>query len=171
MWRGLDEEELAQQATILALKHQLELLVVDGDGYGHAVYNQIRKLVRGRMVVLEFRGGQESPDARYGNLRTYVWATAAQRIKQRLVLPNVAVLQSDLLAPKIGMKRGNSKQFRLWLESKDDMKARGLPSPDHGDSLAMTFAVPDLHAKSGLGLPEELEGVSARSVQHFDPLA
>jgi hypothetical protein len=28
------------------------------------------------------------------------------------------------------------------LESKDDLKARGLPSPDLGDALALTFAAP-----------------------------
>ena len=30
----------------------------------------------------------------------------------------------------------------LLLESKDDAKKRGLKSPDRGDSLALTFAVP-----------------------------
>jgi hypothetical protein len=28
------------------------------------------------------------------------------------------------------------------LESKDDMKARGVPSPDTGDALSLTFAQP-----------------------------
>jgi phage terminase large subunit len=171
-WRGLDEEELAQQTAILALKHKLEVLIVDGDGYGHAVYSQLVKLLRGRVTLIEFRGGAESPDPRYGNLRTYAWATAAKRIQTRLVLPDVAVLQTDMLAPTIGMKRGNAKQFRLWLESKDDMKKRGLSSPDHGDSLAMTFAIPDL-AKRSSGLEEELEELAGglRSRQQFDPLA
>ena len=29
----------------------------------------------------------------------------------------------------------------IQLEAKDDLKARGLASPDDGDTLAMTFAV------------------------------
>jgi hypothetical protein len=29
----------------------------------------------------------------------------------------------------------------IQLEHKDDLKARGEASPDHGDTLAMTFAV------------------------------
>jgi hypothetical protein len=30
----------------------------------------------------------------------------------------------------------------LLLESKDEMRARGLASPDDGDALALTFAAP-----------------------------
>jgi hypothetical protein len=29
---------------------------------------------------------------------------------------------------------------RVWLESKKEMKARDVPSPDEGDALALTFA-------------------------------
>ena len=32
--------------------------------------------------------------------------------------------------------------MRIVIESKDDMKARGLPSPDCADSLLLTFASP-----------------------------
>jgi hypothetical protein len=30
----------------------------------------------------------------------------------------------------------------MLMESKDDAKKRGLKSPDRGDSLALTFAIP-----------------------------
>jgi len=29
---------------------------------------------------------------------------------------------------------------RIWLEPKPDAKARGIPSPDFGDALAVTYA-------------------------------
>ena len=32
--------------------------------------------------------------------------------------------------------------FSRMLESKDQLKARGMPSPDLGDALALTFAAP-----------------------------
>jgi hypothetical protein len=31
---------------------------------------------------------------------------------------------------------------RIWLESKKEMKARDVPSPDEADALALTFAQP-----------------------------
>jgi hypothetical protein len=33
---------------------------------------------------------------------------------------------------------------RLVLERKEDMKKRGIRSPDEGDALALTFALPDM---------------------------
>ena len=43
----------------------------------------------------------------------------------------------DLTGPQYGY----SNQQQIQLEKKDDMKARGLASPDLGDTLAMTFHV------------------------------
>ena len=47
-------------------------------------------------------------------------------------------LVDDLLSPLYKFDAAN----RIQLEKKEDMKARGLPSPDVGDALAMTFAAP-----------------------------
>jgi hypothetical protein len=46
-------------------------------------------------------------------------------------------LVSDLTAPKYFF----SNKQQIQLERKEDMKKRGLASPDCGDMLAMTFAV------------------------------
>lgn len=40
-----------------------------------------------------------------------------------------------------GHNTANSAKQQIQLERKEDMKARGLASPDSGDVLAMTFAV------------------------------
>jgi hypothetical protein len=45
-------------------------------------------------------------------------------------------LESDLTGP--GYELDN--KVRILLESKDEMKARGLDSPDDADALALTFA-------------------------------
>lgn len=49
-----------------------------------------------------------------------------------------AQLEADLVAPGTRPDR----QQRVWLESKEDMKKRGVDSPDDGDALALTFAAP-----------------------------
>jgi hypothetical protein len=50
-----------------------------------------------------------------------------------------------LTGPEFGFDAEN----RILLERKDDMKRRGLASPDAGDALALTFAekvmMPDPH--------------------------
>jgi hypothetical protein len=46
-------------------------------------------------------------------------------------------LEVDLIGPEYGFSIKN----QIQLEQKEDMKRRGLASPDLGDFLAMTFAV------------------------------
>jgi hypothetical protein len=54
-------------------------------------------------------------------------------------LPSEPVeIARDLVAPKYGYAR----EQVIQLERKEDMKSRGLPSPDYGDALALTFARP-----------------------------
>ena len=57
-----------------------------------------------------------------------------------------AELKADLTGPEYGY----NVRDEIQLEAKDDMKARGLASPDTGDALAPTFAWP-LSAGSGAG--------------------
>ena len=40
-----------------------------------------------------------------------------------------------------GVQYGFSSKQQIQLEKKEDMKSRGLASPDLGDCLAMSFAV------------------------------
>jgi hypothetical protein len=47
-------------------------------------------------------------------------------------------LEIDLTDPQYH----HNSQDELILESKEDMKKRGLDSPDSGDALALTFAQP-----------------------------
>jgi hypothetical protein len=63
-------------------------------------------------------------------------------------------LEADLSAP--GMRPDNRQ--RIWLESKEDMKKRGLDSPDDGDALALTFSAtvrPQTSHKRGAPPPSE----------------
>ena len=48
----------------------------------------------------------------------------------------------DLHDDLIGVEYGYTITNQIQLEKKDDMKKRGLASPDFGDALALTFAYP-----------------------------
>jgi hypothetical protein len=89
----------------------------------------------------------------YTNLRCEMWALCKEWLEGQVEMPNVPQLMEDLLT----IKRKPSATGKLRLETKDEMRRRGLPSPDVGDALALTFAVPfDL-------LPEKREDEWARS--------
>ena len=53
-------------------------------------------------------------------------------------LPDDRELKADLVAVEYGYNR----QDAILLERKDDMRKRGVASPDDGDALALTFAYP-----------------------------
>jgi hypothetical protein len=56
-------------------------------------------------------------------------------------IPKDRQLKTDLTAPKTKPDSSGT----VYLESKKDMKSRGLASPDAADALACTFAFPLAH--------------------------
>lgn len=75
------------------------------------------------------------------NRRAQMWERVADWLGQvgGTDLPERDSLQSDLAAPGFHYRTLDGK---LVLESKEEMKKRGIRSPDEGDALALTFAEP-----------------------------
>jgi hypothetical protein len=67
-------------------------------------------------------------------------------------IPDSDSLHADLMGPKYKYDSNS----RLVIERKEDMKKRGLPSPDDADALALTFAQP-VPMKREDELAEDLE--------------
>ena len=108
---------------------------VDGSGIGGPIIDRVKQL--GFKNVVEIQFGAGAPDHHYANMRVWMWA----KLKDWLVrgaIDTLDQLEIDLTGP--GYHHNRSDQ--LVLESKEDMKKRGLDSPDHGDALALTFARP-----------------------------
>ena len=51
-------------------------------------------------------------------------------------IPDEQSIEDDLIGTEYGYDRNSA----ILLEKKEDMKKRGLASPDNGDALALTFA-------------------------------
>ncbi len=136
-YRGLSLTQTAERLIEhIDIAHP-DATVVDGDGMGAGVIDHLE--YRGYTDrIFEFHGG-ETPDdpARYFNKRAEVWGTMADSLRAGLDIPDDPELETDLCGPQYGY---NSKQ-QIQLERKEDMKKRGLASPDLGDALAMTYAV------------------------------
>lgn len=112
---------------------KIHTMFIDSAGISGAVGSRLRQL--GHSNVIEINFGADSPDVHYANMRAYMWG------KMKDWLLNGAIdthpgLEIDLAGP--GYELNNKVQVRL--ESKDDMKKRGLDSPDDADALALTFA-------------------------------
>ena len=70
----------------------------------------------------------------YVNVRAEAWDDARLWLRDAVLVPHEDWYQ--LCKPKYKI----TSQGKIQLESKDDMKKRGVPSPDVGDGLALTFA-------------------------------
>lgn len=136
VFRGLDAMQVAAQVAATATEWQPDAIFIDGSGgYGAGVIDRLKQL-RHRCVEVQFGGKADDP--RFANKRAEIWFKMADWVKEAGAIPNDQDLKQDLCAPTYG----HDIQGRMILESKDKIKLRGLPSPDLGDALALTFAHP-----------------------------
>lgn len=136
-FRGLDTVQVAERVIQFYREAQYSAIVVDGDGLGAGVVDQIKHRGFGKNLF-EFHGAEKANDfSKYSNRRTEIWGEMRDWLKHGAEIPDEAEIETDLCGPDYYFNKAN----QIQLESKDDMKARGLASPDVGDCLAMTFAV------------------------------
>jgi hypothetical protein len=106
-------------------------------GYGTGIVSAGRAL--GRTWHLVNFGNLKTPDIGCLNMRSFIWREMRDWLKAGGAIdPMDQVLYDDLIGPET-VPRLDGK---IQLEAKEDMKERGLPSPNRADALALTFAVP-----------------------------
>ncbi|HSV48349.1 MAG TPA: terminase [Ramlibacter sp.] len=127
-----------QVAAILARhedNEQADAVFIDA-GYGTGIVSAGRSMGRNWQLVW-FSAAASKPG--FKNKRAEMWDGARLFLKDGGAIdPHDDVLYQDLIGPEtVGTIDGT-----IQLESKKDMKARGLPSPGRGDALALSFAFP-----------------------------
>jgi hypothetical protein len=136
-----DDEEIGTMEGVGHVVDAIEefkpvLVVIDATGMGAVVYDRLKELRYKMVKGVNFSWKAKDPK-RWGNKRAEMWG----EMRKWLVtgsIPDDKRLIDDLSGPK---RKPDSSGVML-LESKKDMKARGLASPDLGDALAVTFAFP-----------------------------
>ena len=106
------------------------------------MHDRLLQLGCPRLVGIDFGGPADRRDmgdaaARYANKRAEMWGYLKEWCKAGC-LPDDRALVAELGAVEYGYDTADA----ILLERKDDMKRRGLASPDDGDALALTFAYP-----------------------------
>jgi hypothetical protein len=114
------------------------LVVIDEGGVGGGVVDRLKEQ-RYKIRGVNFGNKSKNP-LMYGNLRAQMWGDMRQWLKTASI-PSDRVLKTDLISP---IMKPDSKGT-IFLESKKDMKARGLASPDAADAICVTFAFPVAH--------------------------
>jgi hypothetical protein len=135
--RGLDTVQLAERVIAFIEAENPDATVIDGDGLGAGVYDHIRHRNYSDRLH-EFHGGARAWDsAAYFNARAEVWGKMADWLRSGASIDDDPELEVDLTS----VQYGYSAKSQIQLERKEDMKSRGVASPDLADALAMTFGV------------------------------
>jgi hypothetical protein len=74
------------------------------------------------------------------NRRAEMWLNMKKWLEgaEGVTIPDKDEVQADMSGPSYKY----DSNTRLLLEKKEDMRRRGVPSPDIGDAIALTFARP-----------------------------
>jgi len=115
-------------------EQKVHTMFIDSAGISGAVASRLWDLGFSSRVA-EINFGADSPDEKYKNQRAYMWGELKDWLLTGAIDDNPR-LESDLAAPGYSL----DNRVRIQLESKDEMKKRGLDSPDDADALALTFA-------------------------------
>lgn len=156
-WRGLSIPDQAGRVANLIIEQNPRCCIVDGDGIGGALADDIRRLLpkpgqprhewpdtalarwfkdHPWFSVQEFHGGFPAGDKfMYFNLRAEVWGMMKKWLETGSI-PDDPEMEQDLTG--IEYSTDNPKSV-IQLERKEQLVERGLASPDNGDALAMSF--------------------------------
>lgn len=136
-FKGLDTMKLADKVVESINTWKPDAVVIDGVGVGAGVVDRLNQLGYGGLIT-EINGGYAPNDpVVYYNKRAEMWGLMRDALKAGIELPDDRDLRDDLIGPEYGF---TAKQ-QIQLEKKEDMKKRGLASPDCGDALSMSYAV------------------------------
>lgn len=135
-FRNMNTMEIAGYLKRVIETERPHRVYVDCIGVGAGVVDRLREMgfhfVEGVNVA---RSANEKD--KFRNLRAELWHTMREWLIQEMPvqIPDTDELHGDLC--NLGYKYDSAG--RLLIESKDDLRARGMPSPDTSDALSLTF--------------------------------
>ncbi|EMA6344872.1 DEAD/DEAH box helicase family protein [Bacillus cytotoxicus] len=124
---------------------------VDADGVGGGVVDRLDEVVYEEgldyIKVMPIHNGSSAQDISYENMSTELWAGVREILEEnfsaymrgepsKVSIPNDEKLVSQLTTRKYRI----TSKGKIALEKKDDMKKRGLQSPDRADAIVLAFA-------------------------------
>lgn len=142
-YHGKDTMEVVGICRIMLdrIEPRIDMMFIDVGGLGAGVVDRLRELGYSRRITAVNFGGKPLKGDRYKNKRAEMWGESREWLSDEDMpadIPDDDALHADAIGPGYSY----DSEGRVVLESKDDMKTRGLRSPDGWDALALTFAFP-----------------------------
>lgn len=144
-WHHMDSMTVAGDIALQAQRWKPDAIFVDVGSIGGAVIDRLRQLKLDNVFEVNFggSGGTVEWDAgmhvKTANKRAEIWTSMRSWLMRGGVIPDEQTIEDDLTGVEYTYGDGETS---IMLEKKAHMKGRGLASPDDGDALACTFAMP-----------------------------
>ncbi|EEZ4734473.1 terminase [Escherichia coli] len=146
-----DDVKFAQIVAGFEDEHKADAVFIDF-GYGTGIHSIGRSWGR-KWQLVNFGG--ESKDPGMLNKRGEMWNSMKSWLKEGGSIDDQQTAD-EIVAPEYRVKLDG----RIVLEAKEDMKRRGVPSPNRADALALTFAFPVVKNKPTKPLPAPIRPIS-----------
>lgn len=127
--------QMAQLIAQIEDEEKADAVFIDA-GYGTGIVSAGKTLGRPDWRLVWF--GEKSNDPSCINKRSEMWKLAKEWLRDGGSIPKDPQLHTELISPE-AIPRADGK---LQLESKKDMKSRGVASPNRADALVLSFAFP-----------------------------
>ena len=130
------------------------LIKVDDSGVGGGVTDRLNEVIREEKLpytVIPVNNGDSASDSYYFNLGSQIWGNIKELLECNLSnnLQGKQDVQIELPHDEEMIKQLSARKYhmtskgKIQLESKEDMKKRGLGSPDTADSLSLALYEPN----------------------------
>ena len=142
---NLNTMEIVGMVRRMIDKENPAKVCIDCIGIGAGIVDRLHELGYQQVEGVNVARSASDKD-KYKNLRAELWHDMREWLAQDMPVqvPDSDELLGDLTS--LGYKFDSSG--RLQIESKDELRKRGMRSPDTADSLALTFFVGDFVAES-----------------------
>ena len=135
-YKDLDLMQFADYVAAAITRHRAAATFVDVVGLGAGVVDRLTQL--GFSNVIAVNAGYTADNPKYKNKRAEMWDTAKKWLEDGGDIPDDPILIAQLSSVEYSFDPTD----RMVLEKKEDMKKRGLSSPDEAEGLFHTFFMP-----------------------------
>lgn len=139
-WGQVNTEETANKIIQLAFEHDVNEVRIDGVGIGAGVVDKVSTRSDARFLTISMIGNGPTPDnAKWLNSRAYWYDDLRQRMADGLIDidPLDRLLKEEL---EIIQYHFDNPRAVLQIESKKEMRKRGVKSPDYADAAIYAAA-------------------------------
>ncbi len=161
VYLGIDTMTLVRKVVEAVQRYKASIVFVDEGGVGGGVVDRLRQL-QVNVIGVDFGsrpdGVSRDPFVKYANKRAEIWGEMREWLKTGAIVNQMDGNEQSLIDELTGPTSTINTKEAIVLERKEDMKRRGVASPNVADALACTFAFPMLEPQvshTGVELREE----------------